>query len=193
VDTNLSSKPSQSKSTVWAGIAVFVWSIAYMLPHLYWALGGRMGLSLLKPSVAAFSQLELINWVASVILTAAGLVGLGFIYFRKSKILRSLLLSISVLGCSIATAHGIFGIVYRSLQMAGMISLEKGTFHIRDDIYVVWDMVIFEPWFLFEGILLAIAGWCLLKGARSRKIWLAVCMLGTIVGLVTGMLGVRFA
>ncbi|MED3562612.1 DUF3995 domain-containing protein [Bacillus xiapuensis] len=193
MDTNLSSKPPQSKSAVWAGIAVFVWSIAYMLPHLYWALGGRIGLSLLKPSVAESPHFEFINWVALPIFIAAGLVGLGFIYLGKSKILRTLLLSISVLGCSIATAHGIFGIIYRGLQIAGVIGLDNGTFHIHDNIYVVWDLVIFEPWFLIEGILLAIAGWCHLKGARSRKIWLAVCMLGTIVGLVTGILGVRFA
>lgn len=98
-----------------------------------------------------------------------------------------------MLGCSIGTAHGIFGIVYRGLQIAGVIGLENGTYHIHDDMYVVWDMVMFEQWFLIEGILLAIAGWCLLKGARSRKIWLAVCIFGTLVGLVTAMLGVRFA
>ncbi|MBA9028238.1 DUF3995 domain-containing protein [Peribacillus huizhouensis] len=193
MDTNLSSKPAQSKSSFWAGIAVFVWSIAYMLPHLYWALGGRMGLFLLKPSVAASSQFQLINWVATPIFIAAGLVGIGFIYIGNNKILRSLLLSISMLGCSIATAHGIFGIVYRGLQIAGVIGLGNETYHIHDDMYVVWDMVMFEPWFLIEGILLAIAGWCLLKGARSRKIWLAVCIFGTLVGLVTAMLGVRFA
>jgi hypothetical protein len=167
--------------------------MAYMLPHLYWALGGRVGLSLLKPGVAASSQFELINWISLPIFIVAGLVGLGFIYLGKSKILSLLLLSISALGCSIASSHGIFGIIYRGLQIAGAIGLENRTFDIHDDMYVVWDMFIFEPWFLIEGILLAIAGWCFLKGARSRKIWLMVCILGTIVGLVTGMLGVRFA
>jgi hypothetical protein len=193
VDTNVSSKPRQLKTYAWSGIAVFVWSFAYMLPHLYWALGGKIGLFLLKPSVAAFPQLKLINWIASVFLTAAGLVGLGFIYLRNSKILCSLLLSISFLGCSIATAHGIFAIFYRALQITGVIALGNGKFHIHDDLYVVWDMVIFEPWFLIEGILLAVTGWCLLKRSGSRKIWLAVCIFGTIVGLITGMLGVRFA
>ncbi|RST76139.1 DUF3995 domain-containing protein [Siminovitchia acidinfaciens] len=193
MNSNLSSKPLQLKSTNWAGGAVFVWSIAYMLPHLYWALGGRMGLFLLKPGVAASSQFELINWISLPFFIVAGFVGLGFIYLSKNKILHLLLLSISVFGCSIATSHGIFGIIYRGLQIAGVIGLENRTFDIHDDMYVVWDMVIFEPWFLIEGILLATAGWFSLKEARSRKVWLAVCMLGTIVGLVTGMLGVRFA
>ncbi|ETI67322.1 DUF3995 domain-containing protein [Neobacillus vireti] len=193
MNSKLSSKLPQSKSIVWAGGAVFVWSIAYMLPHLYWALGGRMGVSLLKPGVAASSQFELINWISLPIFIVAGLVGLGFIYLGKSKILRLLLLSISVIGCSIATSHGIYGIIYRSLQIAGVIGLENRTFDIHDDMYVVWDMVIFEPWFLIEGILLAIAGWYFLKEAQSRKGWLTVCIFGTLVGLVTGMLGVRFA
>lgn len=62
----------QSRYLVWSGYAVFVWSIAYMLPHLYWALGGRLGLSMLKPSILELPQWEMINWVASVFLTATG-------------------------------------------------------------------------------------------------------------------------
>nr|WP_249316636.1 hypothetical protein [Bacillus sp. FJAT-50079] len=130
-----------------------------------------MGLSLLKPGVAASSQFELINWISLPIFIVAGLVGLGFIYLGKSKILHSLLFAISALGCSIATSHGIFGIIYRVLQITGVIGLESRSFNIRDDMYVVWDLVIFEPWFLIEGILLAVAGWCSLKGGRSRMVF----------------------
>lgn len=193
MDLNLSSKTPHSKSIIWAGVSVFIWSIAYMLPHLYWALGGRTGLFLLKPDVAASSQFELINWISLPFFIAAGLVGIGFIYLAKSKILHGLLLFVALCGCSIATSHGIFGIIFRGLQITGVIDLENRAFNMHDDMYVVWDMVIFEPWFLIEGIFLAIAGWYSLKETRSRKVWLAVCMLGTIIGLVTGMLGVRFA
>lgn len=52
--------------------------------------------------------------------------------------------------------------------------------------YVVWDMVIFEPWFLIEGILLAIAGWCFLKGARSRKVGLQCVCLARLLGWSQG-------
>lgn len=97
-----------SRWLFWFGYAVCLWSIAYMLPHIYWASGGTAGLFLLRPSVTASPSFKLINWVASPIFIVAALVGLGFIYCHKSKILRSLLLFVSVLGCSIATSHGIY-------------------------------------------------------------------------------------
>ncbi|WJH32493.1 hypothetical protein N6H14_19200 [Paenibacillus sp. CC-CFT747] len=58
---------------------------------------------------------------------------------------------------------------------------------------MLWDLMLFEPWFLVEGLLLGLVGWYFLKEARSRKIWLAACLLGVGIGLVTGLMGVRFA
>ncbi|MCB0124577.1 MAG: hypothetical protein KDE58_20120 [Caldilineaceae bacterium] len=59
--------------------------------------------------------------------------------------------------------------------------------------YVVWDLVLYEPWFLIEGILFGVVGWVYLEQPRQRRLWLALCVLGVIVGLVTGLMGVRFA
>ncbi|MCS7462538.1 DUF3995 domain-containing protein [Paenibacillus doosanensis] len=167
--------------------------MAYMLPHLYWALGGKMGGGILKPDLVHSLHFEFINWIATVFLTVAGLIGLAFIYWNKGKVFSYMLLFISWAGCSVAASHGIFGIVYRILQISGGVGLESGTFHINEDAYVLWDLVLFEPWFLIEGILLGIVGWCFLKEARGRIIWLAACILGVIFGLVTGIMGVRFA
>lgn len=189
------SQPERSRrpALVWSGYAVFIWSIAYMLPHLYWALGGAAGLSLLKSSVLALPQWELINWVASVFLTAAGFLGLAFIYLRKRNFLSWLLLAIALAGCALATSHGIYGVVNRILQIAGVAELESGPFDMDQHAYVVWDLILFEPWFVIEGILLGSAGWFYLDKPRDRRLWLAGCTLGIIVGLITGLLGVRFA
>jgi hypothetical protein len=189
---NSQTQKSITKSLVWSGYAVFIWSIAYMLPHLYWALGGKMGEGLLKPGTLHVDQIEWINWVASVFLTFAGLIGLAFIYWSKSRVSIYILLFITLAGCSLSASHGIYGIFYRILQIIGVVDLESGSFDIHEDAYVLWDLVLFEPWFLIEGILLGIVGWCFLKEARSRKIWLAACIFGTILGLVTGIMGVRF-
>nr|WP_274520459.1 DUF3995 domain-containing protein [Paenibacillus beijingensis] len=164
-----------------------------MVPHLYWALGGRMGEVLLKPHTIQLIHFELINWIASVFLTFAGLIGLAFIYWNKSRVSSFILLFISLAGCSLSTSHGIYGIIYRVLQIRGAVALESGSFYSHEDAYVLWDLVLFEPWFLIEGILLGILGWCFLKKARNRKIWLAACIFGTILGLITGIMGVRFA
>lgn len=181
------------RALVWSAYAVLVWSIAYMLPHLYWALGGTLGLSLLKPSVLELPQLKVINWVASVFLTAAGCIGLAFVYLRSRGFIHWALLAIALVGCSVATSHGIYGMANRLLQMAGVASLESAPFNRSEHAYVVWDLVLFEPWFLIEGILFGLVGWCYLTESYTKQIWLMLCVLGTLVGLVTGWLGVRFA
>lgn len=178
---------------VWSGYAVFIWSIAYMLPHLYWALDGTVGLSLLKPSVSESPDLQLINWIASVILTAAGFLGVAVIYLKQRGFLRWILLSIVLAGCSISASHGVYGVIYRILQITGVIELDSGSFNLKEHTYVLWDLVLFEPWFIIEGILLGVLGWCYVNKPRSRRIWLTCCIIGISIGLITGLLGVRFA
>ncbi|WP_246608451.1 DUF3995 domain-containing protein [Paenibacillus agaridevorans] len=170
----------------------------YLVHRLYVAtplLGFRRqdGGSILKPDTIQSIHFELINWIASVFLTVAGLIGLAFIYWSKSRVSSYMLIFIAWAGCSLAASHGIYGIVYRVLQISGVVELETGPFDIHKDAFVLWDLVLFEPWFLIEGILFGIVGYCLLKKARSRKIWLAACIFGIIFGLVTGVMGVRFA
>jgi hypothetical protein len=38
-----------------------------------------------------------------------------------------------------------------------------------------------------------VLGWCSFNKPSERGIWLMLCTLGIIVGIVTGLLGVRFA
>ncbi|RKP47878.1 DUF3995 domain-containing protein [Cohnella endophytica] len=177
----------------WSGYAVFIWSIAYMLPHLYWALDGTFGLSMLKPGVSESPQWEMINWVASVFLTAAGFLGIAMIYLGKRKFLSGLLLAVSLAGCSLSTSHGIYGIIYRILQITGVAGLEAGPFNAKQHAYVLWDLLLIEPWFTIEGILLGILGWCYVNKPRDRRIWLTLCTIGISIGMITGLLGVRFA
>ncbi|TDF89173.1 DUF3995 domain-containing protein [Paenibacillus piri] len=178
---------------VWSGYAVFIWSIVYMLPHLYWALDGTAGLSILKPSISESPQWKLINWIASVFLTAAGFLGIAMIYLKKRRFLSWLLLVILLAGCAVATSHGIYGIIYRVLQIAGVAGVESGPFNPKEHAYVLWDLLLFEPWFTIEGILLGILGWCYVNKLRNRRIWLTFCAIGICFGLITGLLGVRFA
>lgn len=104
-----------------------------------------------------------------------------------------MLLAIALAGCSVAASHGIYGIVNRILKIAGVGALESGPFNMGEHAYVMWDLVLYEPWFLIEGILLGLVGWYYLDKPRHRQIWLTLCVIGIIAGLVTGLLGVRFA
>lgn len=182
-------QPPPSRWLVWSGYAILIWSVAFGLLHLLWALG--IGLSMLKPSALEISQFKVANLVTAVLLTVVGFLGPMFIYLRRRNFLSWWLLAISLVGCSLSTSHGIYGIVNRILQIARVVELESGPFNPVEHAYVLWDLFLIEPWFTIEGILLAIAGWCYLDGARSRGIWLLLCVVGIIVGLITGLFGVR--
>ena len=178
-----------SRCMVWSGYAVLIWSAAYGLLHLLWALG--IGLSMLKPSALEISQFKVANVVTAIFLTAVGFLGPVLIHLKRRTLLSWLLLGIVLVGCSLSTSHGIYGIVHRTLQIAGVVELEAGPFHPMEHAYVLWDLLVFEPWFAIEGILLAVMGWCYLDRPRDRRIWLMLCAVGVLFGLITGLVGVR--
>jgi hypothetical protein len=164
-----------------------------MIPHLYWALGGTIGMSMLKPSISELTEWKMINGIASVFLTAAGFLGIALMYLRIPQVIRRLLLAITLVGCSISTSHGVYGIVYRIFQVIGVVELDTGPFNSSEHSYVLWDLFLFEPWFMIEGILLGIFGLFYLNDVRKKKVWLRLCIVGIMVGLFTGLLGIRFA
>ena len=179
---------SPSRCLVWSAYAVLMWSAAFGLLHLLWALG--MGVAMLKPSALEISLFRVANLVTAVLLTAVGFLGPMFIHLRKRRFLSWLLLAIAWVGCSLSTSHGIYGLIHRILQIEGVVELESGPFNPSEHAYVLWDLIVFEPWFTIEGILFAIIGWCYLEQARHRQIWVLLCIVGIIVGLITGLLGV---
>jgi hypothetical protein len=180
---------SPSRCAVWSANGLLIWSAAYGFLHLLWALG--IGLFMLRPSALEISLFGVANVVTAVLLTAVGFLGLILIRLRRGSFLSWLLLAITWAGCSLATSHGIYGIVYRLLQITGAVGLEAGPFNPMEHAYVLWDLLLFEPWFTIEGILLAVLGWCTLSQARHRRIWLVLCIAGILLGLVTGLLGVQ--
>ena len=186
---NTVSQQPPSRCLLWTGYAILIWSAAYGLLHLLWALG--IGLFMLRPSALEIPQFEAANLVTAGLLTAVGFLGPMFIHLRGQRQLVWLLLAIAWAGCSLATSHGMYGIVHRTLQIAGVAGLESGPFNAVEHAYVLWDLLLFEPWFTIEGILLALVGWCTVGRSRSRRIWLILCIAGILAGLITGLLGVR--
>jgi hypothetical protein len=146
---------------------------------------------MLKPSAVEISQFKVANLITAVFLIAVGFLGPVLIHLKRRTLLSWLLLAIVLAGCALSTSHGIYGIVHRILQIAGLVELESGPFHPMEHAYVLWDLLVFEPWFAIEGILLAVMGWCYLDRPRDRRIWLMLCAVGVLLGLITGLVGVR--
>ena len=168
--------------------ALCVWSGLYALPHLYWAVGGDLGFSALKPSATAHDSWEAINAAASVILLLPVGIGLALPHAsRRGK--RAVLLVACLGGAAIAGSHGLYGIVYRVLNILGVVEIDGHGFDAGDHPWVLWDLFVFEPWFLVEGALFAAAGWTSMRDAEARRRWLLGCLAGASLATASGVLG----
>jgi hypothetical protein len=181
--------PRADRTVAVLATALAVWSLAYLVPHLYWALGGTTGLSALKPSASALPEWRAINWAATGVLALPALLAVALARARPGGVKTGLLL-ISLAGAAIAAAHGLYGIVYRSLMVTGAIDVEGESFDASRHGWVIWDLVVFEPWFLIEGLLLAGVGVAATSPSVRRR-WVIACAAGIAVATVTGLLGVR--
>jgi hypothetical protein len=169
-----------------AGWALAAWSIAYLLPHLYWGLGGEAGLSIVKPSARELAQWQEINLVASGVLVLPALIGLGLVRHPSRRRMATSLRLASWAGAAIAGGHGLFGIAYRALNLMGAIDLDGDSRR-----FAVWDLVLFEPWFLIEGVLFVAVGWASLSAPGAQRRWLLGCAAGVLVSIATAAARVR--
>jgi hypothetical protein len=184
--------PPQTRD--WLGLfatALCAWSVLYILPHLYWAVGGELGFSALKRSATAQEGWQAINAAASLILLLPVGIGLALLRAPTHRLARALLLSAGLGGAAIAGSHGAYGIVYRLLNVVGVVAVDGRGFTASEHPWVLWDLLVFEPWFLIEGVLFAATGWASMSGSESRRRWLLACLLGTSLATTTGVLGLR--
>lgn len=195
LDTSVSSSQTatavRSHTPTWAAYAACAWCAAYVLPHLYLALGGTAILPTFNPAVAGVPQLRQINWIASLVLAAAAVLPLAFVQPWGRRIPRWMLLSAAWLGCVVPAAHGLYGIVDRANIIAGLTPLDARAFTLPQDSWVLWDLLVYEPWFLIAGILFGLSGWYFPSTPRDRRVWTAFCTLGALAMLGTALLHVK--
>jgi hypothetical protein len=178
-------------------VALFVWSMLYMAPHLYWALGGRAGARAFKPGAMDVEHFRAANWAASLMLTVAGLVGVALLWSRRRAAgdprgrVELALLVAAFGGASISAAHGVAGIVYRLLAIVGIVDVEGVPFELSEHGWVLWDLLVIEPWFVAEGVLFFLVGRAAMADDRERRRWDAACACGLAVATATAAIGVR--
>jgi len=109
------------------------------------------------------------------------------------RLLRWPLLTIAWAGAVLSVAHGVYGIVDRTLIVTGVTLVESRHFVLEQDAWVLWDLLVFEPWFLIEGLLFGLVGWAVLPQARDRRRWIWLSALGVLAALAAALLRVRVA
>jgi hypothetical protein len=144
-----------------------------------------------KRSATELHDWRAINWAASVVLACAALVGPALLWVADRPGLRAATLAACAGGAAIAGSHGAFGIAYRALNVAGVVEVDDVAFDASKHGWVLWDLLLFEPWFLAEGLLFIAAGGAAMTTNRSRHRWMAACAAAIGVATLTGLLGLR--
>lgn len=181
--------------------------------HVSWALGATF----LLPgggSVAELPQTRVANGVVSGVLllgaTVLFLIGgpwsrpeAGTAAWRGGgRALRAVVLTAIGLGAAVCVSHGAYGVVSKALYLAGQNVVRfPNVGHVwsagERHAAAVLDVALFEPWFLLEGVLLALAGRQWLRSARARRRWAIAVWGGSVLLLLFGTLlaatGRRFA
>ena len=170
---------------------VFAWSVLYALPHLYWGLGGEAGLSTLKPTAPDVRGFQVGNTAAFFVIAALGFLGFALDWTRRRGVWRLPVLAAVVVASAMMLAHGVYGIVYRATMVTGVTDVDGAVFDAGEHGWVLWDMLVYEPWFVVEGVLLAMVGYVAFESRAGRRRWVATVSIVSLIALATAVLGVR--
>jgi uncharacterized protein DUF3995 len=157
--------------------------------HLYWAAGGTWGL----PGGATAADpagLQATNVAVSVLLAcgAAFLYGLTRPWSRRPP--AFLMLAPVWAGSVVCISHGLYGIATKGLYAAGMHAAvswpEHGLTAAQKNLAALYDLALFEPWFLIQGVLLALAGHWFACTATRRRRWTLSLAAGIVLVVAFG-------
>ena len=188
---DLPSAQSRRKLLRLTSTALLIWSLVYAVPHLYWGLGGQRGLSMLKAAAPETDHWEAANLIAFVLITTTGLFGFALERVLTYVPIRLPLLMITAAGSAIAAAHGAFGVLFRALQIVGMSEVDGAHFDVEKHGWVLWDLLVIEPWFLGEGILLGLIGFLAQRSDSSQLWWLKLVAGAFLIAFASAVFGLR--
>jgi Protein of unknown function (DUF3995) len=140
----------------WAGYAAFVWAVTYAIGvRGYHGLGGTLGLA------GTFEDQE--GMRRASLLAGAGilLVGFGALALVRPwglRIPRWLIIVPALTGSAYAIAHALTAYVTKPLHALGVVQLQFDGWAQRDErAQFLWDLLLYEPWFLGLGVLVTLA------------------------------------
>ena len=71
-------------------------------------------------------------------------------------------------------SHGLFGMATKGLYAAGVQSAVSWPGHLtaaQKNLAALYDLGVFEPWFLIQGLLLSLVGHWFARTATGRRQW----------------------
>ncbi|OEV12835.1 hypothetical protein AN218_06400 [Streptomyces nanshensis] len=173
----------------------FAFTLVFMLLHLYWAVGGTWGLPLMETRNR--SAVQAANWVVC----AVELIGAFFILALNHPVGRRVpawtLLVPLWIAAVVCLSHGVYGFVTKGLYLSGwhgavdfpsVPGVSAATAAGRHQLSAIQDLVVFEPCFVLQGALVALAAWQFVRTSARRRIWLTSVIVGTVLIAAFGTL-----
>lgn len=166
-----------SPRPIWVHMA-FWFTLIFMALHLYWAVGGTWGL----PPAAALrpSETQAANWVVSAIEVIGALWVLALLHPAARRVPSWLLLSPLWIAAAVCVSHAVFGVITKSLYLGGVHEavdfpavpeLSAAEAADANHLSAVHDLLVFEPCFLIQGVVLAMAAWQYIRTPSGRRLW----------------------
>ncbi|MEV5012696.1 DUF3995 domain-containing protein [Streptomyces sp. NPDC056159] len=188
---------------IWVHLA-FVFTILFMLLHVYWAVGGTWGLPLLAQHEKA--AVQAVNWVVSVIMVCGAIVILALNHPIGRRVRAWMLLVPIWIAAVVCISHAVYGFVTKALYLSGYhgavdFPVVPGVSAARaaeaNHLSAVQDLLVFEPCFLIQGVVIALAAWQFIRTLEGRRRWGTSMLLGIAVidvfGVLLSLVGMRFA
>ncbi|HWK80014.1 MAG TPA: DUF3995 domain-containing protein [Thermomicrobiales bacterium] len=159
--------PSNHPHSAGFAYAAAIWSFAFALLSLAWALGSDVGANTLARSIEDQARersgsFVTLMWVTVFLKVLAGAIALSLVPRWGARIPRWLRLTAAWTAAVILTLYGVAGIVEKVLWKTGVRTVPASFGADRVD----WYLFFWDPFWLLGGILFAFAAWTFQR-ARS--------------------------
>ena len=152
-----------------AAYAAAATAFGYAAVSLYWAAGGKAGLSTVGGVAQTMARsggaaASVVITVTVLLKTAGGLLALAMVMPWGSRLPRRALSIAGLAGSALL-------ILYGAVDVAGEALAETGAIRpsAPDWTALRWHLALWDPWFLVWGLLLAAATWGYRRSARQVR------------------------
>ncbi len=144
--------PTRSPRAVWPAYAACAWTLVFAAVHVYWALGGTVGL---PPgfTVSMNRALFVIDLVSIPLSGVGALLALTLVRPWGRRFPRGMLLTAAWGVCTLMLLHAAPTLIEGGLIATGLVANDLSA---EDRL----SLVLYEPWFLIGGTLFGTAAWC---------------------------------
>lgn len=134
-----------------AAYGACAWALTFAVVHLYWALGGVLGL---PPgmSVGMNRALFVIDVIAVPLCVVGALLALSFVQPWGNLFQRRFLLACGCGVCALLIVHSAPTLIGGGLMAVGLRNADLSVLER-------WSLFVYEPWFFLGGVLYGVATW----------------------------------